>query len=125
MPGERLLRASIGFSLASFALAWSSTLWPLVVLSLLLTGVRISVQWPLGLARAVRASGGLTGRATVTTSVVGSLAIAVATFTLGTLADSIGFHAAFLLVPAPLTSALGIVATRPLSRAAQVAIPRT
>ena len=125
LPGERLLKASSGFSLAYFALARNSTLWPFVFLGLLLTGVGMSVQWPLGLALAVRASGGLTDRATAATYMAGSLAIAVASFTLGTLSDSIGFHAAFLLVPALLTAALGIIVTRTVRHAAPGAIPRT
>ena len=44
-------------------------------------------------------SGGRTDRAAALSSVFGSMAIAVAPFALGALADSIGFHTAFLLVP--------------------------
>ena len=114
MPTEQLLRGSIVFALASFVLAWAFTLWPVVLLGLLLTGIGIGVHWPLGVARAVRASGGKTDRASAAASVSASIAIAVAPFALGVLADSVGVHVAFLLVPALLVAALVILVARPV-----------
>jgi hypothetical protein len=73
----------------------------------------MGVQWPLGVARAVQASGGMTDRASALASVFGSIAIASAPFALGVLSDVIGFHLAFLLVPALLVGALVILLARP------------
>jgi fucose permease len=81
---------------------------------MLITGIGIGVHWPLGVARAVRSSGGLTDHAAAAASIAGSIAIAVAPFGLGALSDAIGFHEAFLLVPAFLVLALVILIVRPV-----------
>ncbi len=114
VPADRLLQGSILLSLACFAVAWAFTLWPVVLLGLVGTGVGLSVQWPLGVSRVVRASGGMTDRASAAASVAGSLSMAVAPFALGVLSDTIGFHQAFLLVPVFLLVALGILTARPV-----------
>lgn len=111
---EIILKASIGLALVGFGLAWGFTLWPVVILGMFTTGVGIGVHWPLGVARAVRSSGGLTDHAAAAASVAGSLAIAVAPFGLGALSDVIGFHEAFLLVPVFLLVALVILIVRPV-----------
>jgi MFS family permease len=113
IPTERLLKASVVFAIASVALAWLFTLWPVVLLGMLLTGVGIGIHWPLGVARVVRASGGMTDRASAASSIAGSIAIAIAPFALGVLSDTVGFHVAFLLVPALLAGALVILVVRP------------
>jgi fucose permease len=111
---ESILKGSIVLALLGFALAWGFTLWPVVILGMLVTGIGIGVHWPLGVARAVRASGGLTDHAAAAASVAGSIAIAIAPFGLGALSDAIGFHEAFLLVPAFLVLALVILVVRPV-----------
>jgi fucose permease len=118
MSTERLLRGSIGFALVAFALAWSFTWWPVVILGLFLTGVGIAVHWPLGVARAVRASGGMTDRASASASIAGSIAIGTAPIILGVLSDRIDFHVAFLLVPVLLLVGLVILVIRPVPDAA-------
>ena len=120
MPTETLLKASILFALAAFALAWSFTLWPVVLLGLLLTGVGIGVHWPLGVARVVRSSGGMTDRASASASIAGSIAIGVAPIALGVLSDTVGFHVAFLLVPVLLLTALGLLVVRPVADVAAI-----
>lgn len=122
MSTERLLIGSIVVALAAFVLAWSFTLWPVVLLGLLLTGVGIGVHWPLGVARVVRSSGGMTDRASAAASIAGSISMAISPFALGTLSDMIGFHLAFLLVPLLLAIALVILIVRPLPDA--FSIPR-
>lgn len=115
MSTERVLRDSTILALLAFALAWGFTLWPVVLLGLFLTGIGIGVDWPLGVARVVRASGGMTDRASAAASIAGSIAIAIAPFLLGVLSDTIGFHLAFLLVPAFLAAALAILVARPVA----------
>ena len=119
-PTERLLRGSVLFALASFVIAWTFTLWPVVLLGLLLTGIGIGVHWPLGVARAVRASGGMTDRASAGASIAASVAIAVAPFVLGVIADAVGMHMAFLLVPVLLVTGLVILVARPVPDVAAV-----
>jgi predicted MFS family arabinose efflux permease len=114
VAAERLLRASVVVSLAAFVLAWGFTLWPVVLLGLFGTGVGLSVQWPLGVARVVRASGGMADRASAAASFYGAIAMAIAPFALGLLSDTIGFHLAFLLVPLFLLGALAMMSARPI-----------
>jgi fucose permease len=76
--------------------------------------VGIGVHWPLGVARAVRASGGMTDRAAAAASIAGSIAIAATTVLLGVLADAVGVHLAFLAVPTLLAIALAVVLARPV-----------
>jgi predicted MFS family arabinose efflux permease len=114
IPTETILRASVVFALFAFALAWSFTWWPIVITGLFLTGVGIGVDWPLGVARTVRASGGMTDRASASASIAGSVAIATAPIVLGVLSDHIDFHVAFLLVPVLLLLALGILMLKPV-----------
>jgi fucose permease len=111
---ESILKGSIVLALFGFAFAWGFTEWPVVILGMLITGIGIGVHWPLGVARAVRSSGGLTDHAAAAASIAGSIAIAVAPFGLGALSDAIGFHEAFLLVPAFLVLALVILIVRPV-----------
>lgn len=114
MDVERLLAGSIVLAVLAFAIAWSFTWWPLVLFGLMLTGAGIGVHWPLGVARVVRASGGMTDRAAASASIAGSIAIAVATVSLGILADAVGVHLAFLVVPVLLVVALATVLARPV-----------
>ena len=111
---EAVLKGSIVFALASFAIAWSFTFWPVVLLGMFLVGAGIGVHWPMGVARVARASGGNTDRASAAASFAGGISIAFAPFALGYLSDTIGFHTAFLLVPAFLVAALAIMWFRPV-----------
>jgi len=112
-PVDMVLLISILTALVGFAAAWLTSLSWLMLIGLLVTGLGMGVQWPLGVARAVQASGGMTDRASALASVFGSIAIASAPFALGVLSDVIGFHLAFLLVPALLVGALVILLVRP------------
>jgi MFS family permease len=114
MSTDLILKASIVVAIVGFAIAWLSTIGWLILIGLCITGIGIGVHWPLGVARAVRASGGLTDRATAASSVAGSVAIAIAPFALGFLSEAVGFHTAFLLVPAFLVTALILMAIRPV-----------
>lgn len=113
VAGDIVLRWSLVIALAGFALAWIPTLGWLMVVGLFITGLGLGVHWPLGVARVVHASGGMTDRASALASVFGSMAIASAPFALGALSDLVGFHLSFLLVPAMLATALVILLAKP------------
>ena len=120
---DTILKASILVALVGFAVAWLFTAGAVIIVGLLITGVGIGVHWPLGVARAVRASDGLTDRATAAASVAGSIAIAIAPFALGFLSDAIGFHLAFLLVPLFLALALVLMVLRPVADSVSEPLP--
>ena len=112
---DTILRGSVIFALVAFALMWSFTVWPVVLLGMCAVGLGIGVQWPMGVARAVRASDGLTDRAAAYCSISGSIAIIIAPVMLGTLADHVGVHTAFLVVPVFMACALALLLVRPES----------
>ena len=103
-PG-RLLLAAVAVTLVGFAGFWLSTAPLPAMAGLAVVGLGIALQYPLGTARAVAASAGRPNRAAGWLSVAAGLASGIAPFALGALADSIGTHSAFLLVPALLLGA--------------------
>lgn len=113
MPSERILRWSVVIAIAGFLVSWAGSSGAVIIAGMAVTGLGMGVHWPLGVARAVRASGGMADRASALASVFGSAAIATAPFALGVLSDAVGFHTAFLLLPALLAIALGILIARP------------
>ena len=108
-PG-RLLLAAVAVTLVGFAGFWVSTAPVPAVAGLVVVGLGIALQYPLGTVRAVAASAGRPVRAAGRLTVAAGLASGIAPFALGALADSIGTHAAFLLVPALLlVAAAGVL----------------
>ena len=103
-PGWLLL-AAVALTLVGFAAFWSSAAPVPALAGLVVVGLGIALQYPLGTVRAVAASGGRPDRAAGRLSVAAGLASGIAPFALGALADSMGTHAAFLLVPALLLAA--------------------
>ncbi|CAB5037384.1 unannotated protein [freshwater metagenome] len=115
LSADFLLRASVVLSLLAFVLAWAFTWWPAVILGLALGGIGISVQTPLGIARVMQVSNGLTDRASALALVAASIAVATAPIALGVIADHVGVHLAFLMVPVFLAIALTILLVRPVA----------
>jgi len=115
MSADRLLRAAVVLSLFAFALAWVFTWWPAVLLGLALGGIGLSVQGPLGIARVMQVSNGLTDRASALALVAASVAVATAPIALGVVADHIGVHLAFLMLPMLLGIALIILLVKPVA----------
>lgn len=112
---ETMVRTSLLIALIGFAITWASpTAW-LAITGLFVTGVGIAVLFPIGLARAMRASDGQNDRISALNAVWGSLGIAVFPFVLGALADAIGIHLAFLVVPGLFATALALVMLRPVA----------
>ncbi len=97
-----------------FVVVWTVAAPGPMLVGLLITGVGVGVHWPLGIARAIRASAGRADRASGLASVAAGLAAAGAPFVLAGLADAVGVHAAFLVVPVLLVTALALVLLRPV-----------
>ena len=115
MPSERLLRDSVLITLAGFILMWVTAQGWVILLGMFVMGLGMSVHWPLGVARAVHASGGMNDRASAITGVFASGAIAVLPFVMGALADAVGVHGAFLVLPVLLVAGLALLLARPES----------
>ena len=112
---ERLLIAAIAVALGGFAVVWISTSAAVILAGLFITGLGVGLHWPLGMARAARASDHQSDRAASGAAVAAGLASGLAPFILGALADQAGIHRGFLVVPVFLLSAMAIVMLRPIS----------
>ena len=115
---DRLLISSIVFTLSAFFVAWTFTNAWVIVTALFVVGLGIAVHWPIGVSRAVASSGGKIDRASGLSSVAAGVAGGIAPFVLGALSDQIGFHLAFLTVPALLATALALLLIRPVTTTA-------
>ena len=83
---------------------------------LVVSGFGVALFWPLGISRVVLASGGQNDRATALGAVAGASAGGVGPFALGALADSIGVHSAFLVLPVVLLSGLFLILIKPVTK---------
>ena len=107
-PSERLLAAALALAGAAFLVFWLAP-WPAAAIAALwLTGMGVALLYPLTLALAIAASGGRTDAASVRAGFASGIAIAVAPFVLGALADAAGLRAAYAVVP--FLAVLGAVA---------------
>ncbi|MDQ1620859.1 MAG: hypothetical protein QOE19_3428 [Actinomycetota bacterium] len=115
----RLLYLAIAVCGLGFVVFWVTTAPPLALGSLLVCGLGISLFYPLGIARAIAASEGRPDLASARAGLGAALASGGGPFALGALADRVGIHGAFLVVPVLLAvAAIGIHASRPPSPAA-------
>ena len=114
LPAEWLLRGSLVLGLLAFLGAWWGAT-PMTMLPMLfVTGVCLSLSWPLSLARIIRSAHGRADKASSLALVFTTTAIGLAPFLLGWLAGSVHVHTAFLLVPVLLGLALVLVLVRPV-----------
>ena len=95
----RLLAASFGVAIAGWAVLWTATSAPVALAGLFLAGLGYGAQYPLGIALLLGAAGGATDAAQARATVGGGVAVGLAPFLLGALADAVGSHTAFLVVP--------------------------
>jgi MFS family permease len=121
-PVPHVLLGTLAVAGAGFAVFWLATLPWLALVGLVICGLGISMHYPLGMALAVRHSGGQPDLATARTSYALAGAFGLAPFGLGAVADVIGPHQAFLLLPVFLAvsaAAIGLL----VWSAATVALP--
>ncbi|MBG0826483.1 MFS transporter [Planomonospora sp. ID67723] len=106
-----LLVGALALTCGGWALLWASGNPVLSYLGVALSGLGVSLHFPLALARVLDASGGRPDRASAAASVFSGLAVGAGPFLLGALADGFGTRQAFLLVPALIGLAVGGVLT--------------
>ena len=82
-----------------WVLVWMSTSPMAAVGGLLVVGLGIAGQYPLGAAMVMALSGGQPDRAIAVMSIGVGVASGLGPFVLGALADQLGVRAAFLVVP--------------------------
>jgi fucose permease len=107
---EKLLILAFGLSGVGWLILWSATTTPLALVGLVITGLGYGAQYPLSIALLLRASEGRPDKGQARATLGAGGAIAVAPLLLGALADRIGQHSAFLLVPVLIVIGAGSVA---------------
>ncbi|MBO0900144.1 MFS transporter [Cellulomonas sp. zg-ZUI199] len=94
-----LLAASFGIALVGWAVLWTATDVGVALAGLVVAGFGYGAQYPLSISLLLAASPGQGDRVQARATLAGALAIGVAPFLLGALADAFGTHLAFLVVP--------------------------
>jgi MFS family permease len=115
---ERLLVAALAVAAGGFVVFWLVPVAPVAVAALGVTGLGVALLYPLGLALAIRAAGGRTDAASARAAFATGVAVAVAPFALGALADAAGLRTAYTIVPVLI--AAGVV-TLGIARRAETA----
>jgi len=105
---EKLMILAFGIAGVGWLLLWTSTHTGLSFAALLLTGIGFGLHYPLGVALVMRASEGRPDAAQAIATVSVGIATALAPFALGALADRVGSHQAFVIVP--IVAAIGTAA---------------
>jgi predicted MFS family arabinose efflux permease len=105
-----LLVRSIGLYLAGFAVFWTSTIAWLSFAGLFVCGLGLALLFPLSLVRALAFSDRRPDLAMARSALGAGLAVGVGPFVLGALADVVGTHRAFLIVPGLAAAAVAGVA---------------
>ncbi len=111
---ERVLLGAMGFLFAGFAITWITPSATVMLVGLFVVGLGISVQFPLGMSRLMRASAGAADKAGGIASSGIGVAGATVPALLAFLADAFSVHLAFLIVPVVLAVALVMLRLRPV-----------
>ncbi|SHN45390.1 MFS transporter [Cryptosporangium aurantiacum] len=112
-PGALLLLPALAVALLGTGLFWLATAPVPAMVGLAFCGLGLGPLFPLALDLGLQASEGQTDRAAGYSSYAAGLAIGSGPFVLGALADHIGPHGAFLVVPALFVLAVaGVLAIR-------------
>jgi predicted MFS family arabinose efflux permease len=121
IAAERLLVAALALAAGGFTVFWLVPVAAASVIALFVTGTGVAVLYPLTLALAIRAAGGRTDAASARAAFAAGIAIAVAPFVLGALADAAGLRAAYSIVPLLIVTGLLTIG---VARRAEAAMQR-
>ncbi|GAA3738805.1 MFS transporter [Micromonospora maritima] len=99
-PPVPLLLGALTVSLAGFTLFWASPIGWLAVTGLVVLGLGNALHYPLAISIALTAAGTATDRAAGWSSYSMAVGFGIAPVVLGWVADGVGPHLAFLLLPA-------------------------
>lgn len=116
-PVDRILTFSVITAIIGWITVWLSTTGVIMLIGLVISGIGVSVFWPIGVSRVVLASGGQSDRATAYSAIAGGTAGGIGPFVLGSLSDSVGVHSAFILLPVVLVLGFLLMKIKPVTRA--------
>jgi predicted MFS family arabinose efflux permease len=110
---DRQIQIIIGAQFIGFAIFWFSHILWISLISLLIMGLGISMQFALSSIRLIGLSDNRPDLAIGKSSLAAGLAIGGAPFLLGVLGDSLGISRAYIMVPVLIAIAMVIIATVP------------
>lgn len=108
-PASRLVAIAFVVAGAGWAVLWTATTPALAIAGLAIGGLGVGLLYPLGCALFLAAARGPVDTAQSVVTVAAGAAIGVVPFVLGALADRVGVHTAFLVVPVFVAVGLGSV----------------
>ncbi|GAB3065290.1 MFS transporter [Micromonospora schwarzwaldensis] len=114
-PPVPLLLGALTVSLAGFALFWASPIGWLAVTGLVVLGLGNALHYPLAISIALAVAGTATDRAAGWSSYSMAVGFGIAPVVLGRVADGVGPHPAFLMLPGFI--AVAVLLTVRLGRA--------
>ncbi|MEU2167209.1 MFS transporter [Micromonospora chersina] len=120
-PPVPLLLAALTVSLAGFALFWSAPVGWLAVTGLVVLGLGNALHYPLAISIALAAAGPAADKAAGWASYSMGVGFGIAPVALGWVADGVGPHLAFLLLPGFI--AVAMLLTVRLGRALRLPAP--
>ncbi|WP_456826737.1 MFS transporter [Cellulomonas sp. P5_E12] len=94
-----LLAVAFVVAIGGWAILWTATTPATAMVGLVVAGFGYGAQYPLSISLLLATAPGRTDATQARATFVGSLAIGIAPFALGALADAVGTHQAFLVVP--------------------------
>lgn len=95
-----LLAVAFAVAIGGWFVVWTATSPAVALIGLFVAGLGYGAQYPLSISLLLGVSVGATDRAQARATVAGGAAVGIAPFALGALADSLGTHQAFVIVPA-------------------------
>jgi len=111
---DHVLAATMGLTIVGFAIAWLTSGPVPMLLGFAVIGLGLGLQSPLSIGRAVIAAEGQADRGAGLTSVAAGLASGIAPFVLAAVADQLGVHTAFLIVPVLMAVGIALVRSSPV-----------
>jgi MFS family permease len=105
LPARRLLVAVLTLTALGWLVTWLATVPWIAVIGLVVTGMGISGQYPLGISLVLNSVPGQGDRATSKISLGIGLSSGMSPFLVGALADATSTHTAFVVVPGLVTLA--------------------
>lgn len=96
---EKLMILAFAVAGAGWFVMWTANSTAVAFASLFITGMGFGLHYPLGVALVMRASEGRPDAAQAIAAITTGSAVGLAPFVLGALADRVGSHRAFILVP--------------------------
>ena len=107
------LKTVLVFQFCGFGIFWSSHVMWVSLITLLMVGIGVSMQFALNSMRLIGLSGGRPDLAIGRSSLAAGIAIAASPFLLGVFGDQFGISRAYLMVPVLILIGLGTIITIP------------